>query len=547
MTNKTRGADILIRSLARAGVERLFTLSGNQIMPVFDACIDEAMDLIHVRHEASAVHMADAWGRLTGKPGVALVTAGPGFANALSALYVAFMAESPLLLLSGLSPQCRQGHGAFQEMAQAEMAGHVVKASWTLTDPAQIGHDVARAFRTAVSGRPGPVHLALPVDLLEKEIDRPQRAMPESDEFLPLLNLLDAATAKAMLDTIAAADRPLFLLGPNLTRDHHRELRTVLSEKTGVPAVAMESPRGLHDPSLGRIAAIAQRTDLVLLIGQPLNFMLQFGGPSAFSPDCRFIVIDPEMCCIERAGVVIEDAERIPITALADSIPAIESLVQLADSQQAKFTDWREEVAAAVKDRPAEWESITSATAGCLHPAELCRAVQSFLQDDDDAVLIADGGEFGQWAQACLSAPHRVINGPSGSIGCALPFAVAARCAFPQSRIVTMLGDGTFGFHPAEFDTAVRYNLPFVAVVGNDACWNAERQIQLRSFGEERLIGCDLRPTRYDEVTRALGGHGEFVQRANELPAALERAFDSGLPACVNVTLDGLAAPKNSD
>ena len=167
MSKKTRGADLLVNALAAAGTKRLFALSGNQIMPVFDACIDSDIELVHVRHEAAAVHMADAWGRLTGEPGVALVTAGSGIANTLSALYVALMAESPCILLSGHAPGNLLGRGAFQEMAQADMAGHVTKASWTATKASGLGRDVTRAFRLARSGRPGPVHLSLPFDLLE--------------------------------------------------------------------------------------------------------------------------------------------------------------------------------------------------------------------------------------------------------------------------------------------------------------------------------------------------------------------------------------------
>jgi acetolactate synthase-1/2/3 large subunit len=158
-------------------------------------------------------------------------------------------------------------------------------------------------------------------------------------------------------------------------------------------------------------------------------------------------------------------------------------------------------------------------------------------------VFISDGGEYGQWAQACLSAPHRVINGPSGSIGSSIPFALAARIAFPNAPVVTFLGDGTAGFHLMELDTAIRYDLPFVAVVGNDATWNAEYQIQLRDYGPERLVGCELLPSRYDEVVKALGGHGEHVTSPEQLQPALERARASGLPACINVDIQRVPSP----
>ena len=548
MPGKTRGADLLVRGLKIAGKETIFTLSGNQIMPIFDACLDEGIDLIHTRHEAAAVHMADAYGRLTGEAGIAMVTAGPGFANTLSALYVALMAESPMVLLSGCSPQSLSGLAPFQEMAQAEMAGHVTKASWRVSDASSLGHDLARAIRTAKSGRPGPVHVALPFDLLEAEVDGFTKAIPQPDDFHPLMSLLDAESARNVLSALAEAHRPLILAGPSMSHRPCSGLLQQLQELTGVPTIGMESPRGINDPSLGAFAEVLARADLIVLLGKQLNFTLRFGRAQVIAAECRFIQIDPATRILEHSTRVLgeENADRLMLTDLADPIPAIERLIQLAPETESASTanrDWLYEVQTAIAYRPAVWTTLESSSEVPLHPAALCRGVQEFLDGDDDAVLISDGGEFGQWAQACLCASHRVINGPSGSIGSSIPFALGARAAFPDSRIVTMLGDGTFGFHPAEFDTAVRYKLPFIAVVGNDAAWNAEKQIQLKQYGVDRLFGCDLLSTGYDEVAKAFGGHGEQVSDREELQPALKRAYESGLPACVNVKLNGLAAP----
>ena len=179
-----------------------------------------------------------------------------------------------------------------------------------------------------------------------------------------------------------------------------------------------------------------------------------------------------------------------------------------------------------------------------LHPVEALRPLQALLDQHPDLVFISDGGEIGQWAQACLSAPNRIINGVAGSIGGALPFAVAARIAKPDAPVVAVMGDGTFGFHPSEIDTAVRYGLPFVCVIGNDARWNAEYQIQLREYGRDRLHSCELLPTRYDRVATAFGGYGELVTSATEVGPAVQRAMMSGLPACINISIEGLAAPS---
>lgn len=217
--------------------------------------------------------------------------------------------------------------------------------------------------------------------------------------------------------------------------------------------------------------------------------------------------------------------------------------MQLTSEEDWPKTEWKDEVESAITYRFDDWSQLKSTSPGRMHAAQVCRGINEFLGQSNDAVFISDGGEFGQWAQACISAPHRIINGPSGSIGSAIPFAMAARLAFPESVIVATLGDGTFGFHPLEFDTAVRETLPFVAVVGNDDCWNAEYQIQLRDYGSDRTHACELTTTAYDEVVRTLGGHGESVSNPDELPDALQRAVRSARPACLNVAIERIAAP----
>jgi acetolactate synthase-1/2/3 large subunit len=495
----SRGADLVAGALARAGVRHLFALSGNHVMPIFDAALDARLPIVHVRHEAAAVHMADAWGRLTGGPGVALVTGGPGHANAVGALYTALAAESPMLLLSGHAPTTELGKGAFQEMAQGEMAAPACKASWTARSAATLGADLAQAFRIACSGRPGPVHLSLPVDLLEEKV---QGEVPGKEDFYPEEG--PRKVPSEILESLAKAKTPLLIAGPAWANARGRARLAEFEEATGVPAIVMESPRGVNDPAAGLLAEALKRADLVLLVGKRCDFTLKFGA--AFSADCRVLEVD--------------------------AVPAVER----------KKTSWLNEVRSMLAFRPPEWATARSKAEGPLHPVELGRAAQKLL-DAPASVLVSDGGEFGQWAQATLSAPHRVINGPAGSIGAALPFAAAAQLALPGSRVVAMLGDGTFGFHCAELDTAVRHRLPYVAIVGNDACWNAEHQIQLKSYGAARAHGCELLPARYDRVAAGFGAHGEHVERPEELAGALERAAGAGRVACVNVRIERLAAP----
>jgi acetolactate synthase-1/2/3 large subunit len=539
MAGTLRGADILARALAAAGVRHLFSLSGNQIMPVYDAAPDAGLAIVHVRHEGAAVHMADAWGRLTGEPGIALVTGGPGHANAMGALYTALAAESPLVLLSGHAPLSELGRGAFQEMAQAQLAAPVTKASWTADDPAALGSVMTRALRVARSGRPGPVHVSLPFDVLEAKVEASAVELPRP--AVAASQPLPESAADAVLEELRRAKRPLVLAGPMMANGPARAARERLAAALGVPVVCMESPRGVNDPCLGAFADVLRDADLLVLLGKQPDFTLRFGTPPAVAADCRFIVLDPEPAALQRTLKTLAPAQRVALSAVADPLAAAEVL--LARARPSGSREWAREVESAVGFRPAEWNTLTSRAGGPPHPVEVGRAVQQILDRARDPVLVADGGEFGQWAQACANAPTRLINGPAGSIGSAIPFALAARIARPDATVVAMLGDGTFGFHLAEIDTAVRARLPFLAVIGNDACWNAEHQIQLKAYGRDRAHGCELLPARYDEAAAALGGHGEHVTHAAELPAALERALASRLPACVNVMIERLPAP----
>ena len=502
---KLRGADVVARALAHAGTRHVFTLSGNHIMPVFDAALDARLPLLHVRHEAAAVHMADAWGRLTGEVGVALVTGGPGHANAVSALYTALAAESPVVLLSGHAPTNELGKGAFQEMAQAEMAAPACKAAWTVRSAATLGEDLARAMRMAKAGRPGPVHLSLPSDLLEAQVEI---ELPAKEDYLP--ESIVPGMNEGTLDALQKAKKPLLIAGPAQGNARDRAVLSKFEETTGVPAIVMESPRGVNDPCLGLLAEVLAAADVVVLAGKQRDFTLRFG--MAFARDCKVLEAD----------------------SLTDA--------WLANRKSWPKSGWLEEVRSAIAFRPAPWKTLVSNPGGPLHPAEVGREVQKLL-NAKDAVLVADGGEFGQWAQATVTAPHRVINGVAGSIGAALPFAAAAKLALPGSNVVAMLGDGTFGFHSSEIDTAVRCELAYVAVVGNDSCWNAEYQIQLRSYGAARAQGLDLLPTRYDRVAEGFGAHGEYVRQPSELAPALQRAAGAGRAACVNVMIERLPAP----
>jgi acetolactate synthase I/II/III large subunit len=531
-----RGADIVARTLQDLGVTRVFTLSGNHIMPIFDALLSTNIELIHARHEAACVHMADAWGRLTGEPGIALVTGGQGHSNAVAALYTALASESPLVLLSGHAASSELGRGAFQEMAQADLARSVTKASWTAKETATLGSDSTKAFELATSGRPGPVHVSLPVDLLEQTI--PDQQITKAD-LRPHASPLTPEVADKVISHLRAATKPLVICGPAMCTERGRAAMRQATDVLDVPVIGMESPRGINDPGLGAFAEILSQADLVALVGKPLDFTLRFGDAPALSPSCKWIVIDPDAVMIERAEKTM--GQRLLLSAVADAQAVVKTLAESRPMTSASA--WREQVREALAYEPSQWKSARAKTPDRVHPIEMCNAVGNFIEKHQGATFVSDGGEIGQWAQALVKTDRRIINGAAGTIGVSLPFAIAAKLAHPEHPVVAVMGDGTFGFHMAEFDTAVRYDLPVIVVIGNDARWNAEYQIQLRQYGAERANNCDLLPSRYDRVAEALGGFGALVSTAADLPDALDRAYLSRKPACINVMIESVAAP----
>lgn len=533
-----RGADLLIQTLAKVGVTKIFSLSGNQIMPVYDACIDAKIEIIHTRHEAAAIFMADAWAQLTGEVGIAMITAAPGFANGMGPLFTARLSESPVILLSGDSPIGQDGKGTFQELDQVSVSAPLTKASWRASTASDLGNDIARAIRTATSGRPGPVHIALPFDVVEEKI---------SDVRLPSENAFKRETQQATkrdLDQIRTlieqAEKPLILTGPLLNKTRAGQLMNELEQSLDAPVITMESPRGLKDPALGEFAEALNQADLVLNLGKVVDFTLGFGNISVCQPYCKWVLVDPDADMRDSAFMNL--GSRLVKTIAADTRSVARALIE-NESGATSRADWRQQTADLISKRTTNTDKLVE---GKISPAALCEAVQRQIDKTENSLVICDGGEFGQWAQAGTNAKDRLINGISGAIGGGLCYAVGAQKARPDATIFALMGDGTVGFHFAEFETAAREGTPFIVIIGNDECWNAEHQIQLRNYGPDRLIGCQLSGARYDLAAIGLGCHGEFVTDLSELDTALERAVSSGKPACINVEIAGLPAPAGS-
>lgn len=540
------GAQLVIQTLARRGVTTIFSLSGNQIMPLYDACIDAGIRIVHVRHEAAAVFMADAWAQVTGQVGVAMLTAAPGIANGMAPLYSALQSESPVLLLSGDSPLSEDGWGSFQELNQAAMSGPLTKLSARITDAADLSPAIDRALDLALAPRPGPVHLALPFDLLSHEsgiATLPARLDVAAPPPPP------AAELQALAELLRSAQRPVVLAGPAQGRGALRTQWQRWAETLALPVVSMGSPRGLRDPSIGAVAGCIAEADVVLLAGKPLDYTLRFGQAPALGTQARVVVMETDARLRERAAQLLGPRLVLNLAAAPEAVmPLLADLAGSADHDEASPTRsaWLAQVAEAVAGRSlaAPGKTTPARPSAVLGPQALCEAVQRVLQASAEPILVCDGGEFGQWAQAYCSAPVRLINGMSGAIGGGICYAIAAKLARPQATVVLMMGDGTAGFHLPEFDTAAREGAAILAVIGNDLAWNAELVIQKNTYGSDRLIGCGLSASaRYHEAAAALGGVGYAAENAEQLESALAQALASGQPACVNVAIDGRPAP----
>lgn len=529
------GAVLLARGLERAGSGPIFTLSGNQILPIYEAGLDAGLRFVDGRHESAVAHMADAWARLTGRPGVCLVTAGPGHTNALTGLLTARLAESPLLLLSGGSPLGQDGMGGFQEVDQVGAARPLCKAAWRATSAAELPGLLARAWRTALDGVPGPVHVTVPFDVLQQPIDDGAAAPVGAAALAPLPNPADDGAVAQAVALLAEARRPLVLGSPSAWRGEAGDRLGALLETIHAPGFAVESPRGLTDPALYGVSARFPQADVVLLLG-PQDFGVGFAGERALG-SARIVQVMPTAAEIGRNRAVA-------VGLAGDVATVLGQLLAAARARAWTASGWRDEVEAAHQQGARRFAEAERSDDAPIHPLRLATAVRELLEDGDSVAV--DGGEFGQWARWALGADRfaTVLNGKLGGIGAAIPFAIGAKVARPDRRAVAFLGDGTFGFHGLELDTAVRFNLPLVAVVGNDAGWAAERHRQRAVYGPDRVVAADLLPTRYDRVAEALGCHGEHVERPAELRPALERAFASGTPACVNVAIASVPSPS---
>ncbi len=543
---RVTGSHLLCKALKLEGVKNIFGLAGDHILPVLDVMADQDFRIIDTRHEQAAVHMADAWSRITEQPGVCMYTT-PGFANAIPGLTNAMHTEAAVISIAGCADTHDLGRGAQQEINQVGMAKPVCKGSFLVPDVRRIPEFVARAMRLAFSGRRGPVHLTIPIDIQEQSVEENDISFTKPEAYRPKESVLaDAELVRRAVAILRDARKPLVVAGSAAGYTLSGDALQRFAETTRLPIVTEEQSRGLisddHPYSFGyferglnRAAAKLRDADVVVLLGRKQDFVIGFCRPPHIAAGAKIIQIDPSPLEIGRN-------RGVDVGMIGDVTSVLEQLAREAANYQWKELPWLEELRAA-RSAQAEWTEGLARPQTPMHALFVHRTLKSVLRPDD--CLVFDGGDFCHFGRSFLPAlkPKHWFNVSSlGMLGSSLPTALAAKIAYPDSRVFMLTGDGAFGFNAMEFDTAVRHKLNIVAILGNDSAWGIDRQIQLGLYG--RSVATDLLQTRYDQIVEGLGGYGEFVERPEDLRAALERALASGKPALLNVAVERAISPR---
>jgi thiamine pyrophosphate-dependent acetolactate synthase large subunit-like protein len=527
------GSYLVARTLKEEGVEHLFFLMGGPNYEIINNAEDMGIRTIDFRHEQAAAMAAHAYARVTGKPGVTTAASGPGTLNLLTGQYTAFIDCAPMITLGGAGPISDFGRDGFQEIDQVGIFEPVSKAVMRPTDAARYPEHVSTAFRLATTGRPGPVYIDCNEDVLYSKLDEDDAVSPSrpSSAARPAG---DPDQINAAIKLLADAESPIVFAGGGVWWSQaYDELRQFV-ERTGIPFYTAPMSRGLipddHELSFPAARSSAFRqTDTVLVVGTRFNWMMTFG---------KRIAADAKIIQIDIHGAEIGHNRSVDIGIEGDARAVLQQLNEAADSigfQSKSDSKWVESLREADESRRERVAPLENSDQRPIHPLRLCKELREVM--DRDAILAVDGNEilhYGRQSMPTYVPGHRLNSGPTGCMGVGLPYAIGAKIAKPDTQVVALHGDGSLGMNIQDFDTAVRHNLPIVIVVSNNEGWTA-RVEGIRKPGRE------LGFTRFDKIAESLGGHGELVEEPKDIRPALERAFDAGVPAIVNVRTDPTA------
>jgi acetolactate synthase I/II/III large subunit len=526
------GGRLVAKRLKAHGVTKLFTLSGGHLFSIYDGCREEGIDIVDVRHEQSAAFAAEGWAKATREPGVCALTAGPGVTNGMSALASAQMNGSPMLALGGRAPAGRWGMGSLQEIDHVPFVAPLTKLARTAESTAEIPGLVDEALAASVAPPTGPSFLDFPMDVvfMEADVDADAPATLLDPSSLPPA---DGDALERAVELLRGAERPVVMAGTGLYWARAERELQALCEELQIPVFLNGLARGCVPADHAQFFSRARGTglkgaDVALVVGVPMDFRLGFGG--SFGDETQLVVMGSAQP--ERPHPREVAAELYGNVAAA--LEALRSGAAGGPDRSAWVNDLR---AAENEKRAAEQHDLTDERAP-LHPMRVYGELAQML--DRNAVVIGDGGDFVSFAGRMIETYEPgcwMDPGPYGCLGAGPGAALAAKLAHPERQLCLLLGDGAFGFAGMEFDTFVRLGVPVVGVMGNNGIWALEKHPMEFLYGYS--VAADLQPAcRYDEVVTALGGHGELVERPDELRPALERAFASGKPALVNVLTD---------
>ncbi len=531
------GAHLLVEGFKQEGVKVVFGLAGFHVSPIFNACLDAGIRLIDVRHEQAAAHAADGWARCTGRPGVAIVTAGPGVTNTVTGLAVAYQANVPMVLIGGKEPFMFYEQGALQSMDTVKLVSSVTKWAKTIYDPKRIPECISIAYREALSGIPGPVYLEIPMDHLMGPIDEKYVTFPKKYRT-EVRTVSEPDGIKAGTDLIAASKRPLIIAGGTIRWSKAEADLIRLAETIEAPIYLNGMGRGSVPPDHPNSFALSRgytlgKADLVLLIGTPMDFRLGY-GKQKWPKDCKVLQID-------RVPELIGRNRDVDVGLTGDAKLNILAILQELEERKYKAgrAGYLDEIRAKESESWAKMMPAMESDASPIIHHRLCKEIADFISKD--TIVIGDGGDIvaiGSKIIKIHKPGHWMDPGPLGCLGVGTGYALAAQAAFPGKRVLLLNGDGTWGMNGMELETALRFKLPIVCVVGNDAGWGQIRTPHKMVYGKNKLVSTELAYTRYDKIVEAMGGHGEYVEKPEGIRPALERAFASGKTACVNVKLD---------
>lgn len=526
---------LVAKMLKQEGVEYLFTLAAD-VTPLYVGCHQEGIRVIDFRHEQAAAHAAEGWAKATGRPGVVVVSRGPGLTGTVTAVANAFLSPSPMIVLSSRNPVPEWEKGSLQELDAVELLRPITKWARVVVELKRVPEYVSMAFRYAVSGKPGPTLLELPIDILggtmdESEVEFPTKYRTEGRTEG------DSQLVKEAANLLAKAHNPVVVAGGSVWWSQAAEALQEFLETGSFPVYLNGMGRGSISPdhplyfAQSRRFALSQ-ADVVLVIGTRLDFRLNFGRVPLFHPEAKIIQID-----IDPTDIGHNRPIDVGITGDARSV--LQQLIrELQRSPHlSRESTWIETLRHEEAKINQEDEPLLNSDAVPIHPLRLCKEIRDFL--DRDATVIGDGGDIVSLGARVIKIHypgHWMDPGPMGTLGVGTGFAVAAKLARPHEQVLILHGDGAFGLNAMELDTMARYKLPVVSVISNNGVWGMGFQVGgSPARNTARYLGDK---TRYDKMAESLGCHGEYVERVEDIRPALERAFASGLPACINVITD---------